>query len=138
MSIPKVRTRVLLRGEQTAGEVSIVDNVVPEGAKGPFLHRHDFGEAFYMLEGELTFQVDDELITVGAGELAFAPRGVPHTFTNRSAAAARCLIVCAPAGFERYFARNAAKQAGAEPPAWALEELPEVVRVGPQIGAAKQ
>ena len=30
-----------------------------------------------------------------------------HTFTNRSEAAARYLLVCTPAGFERYFARMA-------------------------------
>lgn len=31
------------------------------------LHRHDFDEAFYLVEGELTFHLDGELMTVGAG-----------------------------------------------------------------------
>ena len=44
------------------------------------------------------------------------------------------MIVCTPAGFERYFARLAAERAGEEPPEWALQEIPEVTRVGPQIG----
>jgi hypothetical protein len=59
---------------------------------------------------------------------------VAHTLANRSGAPARYLLVCTPAGFERYFARMAAKQAGTEPPEWALGPIPVVTRVGPQIG----
>jgi quercetin dioxygenase-like cupin family protein len=98
------------------------------------LHVHDFDEAFYVLEGELMFQVEQELITRRAGELAFVPRGIPHTLANRSGASARYLLICTPAGFERSFARRAAEQDGVEPPPWALQPIPEVVRVGPRIG----
>ena len=121
---------VLLRSEESDGVVSLVDNTVPAHWPGPFLHRHDFDEAFYVLEGELVFQVEDALITKRAGELAFAPRGVAHTLANHSDGPARYLLVCTPAGFERYFARM-----NEDPPEWALQEIPfEVERVGPQIG----
>ena len=121
---------VLLRSEESDGVVSVVDNTVPANWAGPFLHKHDFDEAFYVLEGELTFQVEDAVITKRAGELAFAPRGVAHTLANHSDAPARYVLVCTPAGFERYFARM-----NENPPEWALQEIPfEVERVGPQIG----
>ena len=121
---------VLLRSEESAGVVSIIDNTVPANWPGPFLHKHDFDEAFYVLEGELVFQVEDAVITRRAGELAFAPRGVAHTLANHSDGRARYLLVCTPAGFERYFARM-----NENPPEWALQEIPfEVERVGPQIG----
>ena len=121
---------VLLRSEESDGVVSIIDNTVPANWPGPFLHKHDFDEAFYVLEGELTFQVEDAVITKRAGELAFAPRGVAHTLANHSDAPARYVLVCTPAGFERYFARMYEN-----PPEWALQEIPfEVERVGPQIG----
>ena len=121
---------VLLRSEESDGVVSIIDNTVPANWPGPFLHKHDFDEAFYVLEGELTFQVEDVVITKRAGELAFAPRGVAHTLANHSDGRARYLLVCTPAGFERYFARM-----NENPPDWALQEIPfEVERVGPQIG----
>jgi quercetin dioxygenase-like cupin family protein len=136
MSVPKLQTEVLLRSEESGGAISVIENVVPAGAAGPFLHRHDFDEAFHMLEGELTFQVEDRLVDARAGDLAFAPRGVPHTFTNRSDAPARYVLVCTPAGFERYFARIAADQAGVEPPGWARQPIPDVERVGPRIGEA--
>jgi quercetin dioxygenase-like cupin family protein len=130
MSAPKV----LVRCEQSGGQVAIVESTMPPGAEGPPLHTHDFDEAFYVLDGELTFQLGDELITARQGELAFALRGVPHTLANRSSAPARFLIVFTPAGFERMFARRTAEQAGLEPPEWALQPIPDVVRVGPRIG----
>jgi quercetin dioxygenase-like cupin family protein len=125
---------VLLRSAQTAKAVAVMDNTVGAGAKGPPLHHHDFDEAFYVVEGELTFQLGDELFTRGPGELAFAPRGARHTFANPSSEDARTLLVCTPAGFERYFDRIAARQAGVDPPPEALEPWPEVVTVGPRIG----
>ena len=86
-----------------------------------------------MIEGRLSFQVGDELVEVGPGELAFVPRGTPHTFANLSDAPARQLIVCTPAGFERYFARLAAERQGIDPPDWALQPIPEVTRLGPTL-----
>ena len=126
--------KVLLRSEESGGVVSLIDNVVPAGFPGPPLHTHDFDEAFLVLEGELTFQVEDQLVTKRAGELAFAPRNVAHTFANLSGEPARYVLVCTPASFERYFARMEAEEAGVEPPEWALQGWPEVTRVGPRIG----
>ena len=134
-SVPNLTTDVLLRGEETGGHVSVTEIVVPPHAGGPPLHTHDFDEAFYMLDGELIFQVEDGLAPKGAGELSFAPRNVPHTLANHSDAPARYVLVCTPAGFERHWARLAAEQAGVEAPHWALQPIPEVTVVGPQIAA---
>jgi mannose-6-phosphate isomerase-like protein (cupin superfamily) len=128
------RVRVLLRSADSAGRIAAMDNTIPAGAKGPPLHHHDFDEAFYVLAGELTFRLADQLVTRKAGELAFAPRGVHHAFANPGESDARTLLICAPAGFERYFQRMAARQAGVEPPPEALEPWPEVTTVGPRIG----
>jgi quercetin dioxygenase-like cupin family protein len=133
MTVPELRSQVLLRSEESGGHVSVMDNVVAPRAKGPHLHKHDFDEAFYMLEGELVFQVEDQLFTKRKGELAFAPRNTPHALTNRSDEPARYVLVCTPAGLERQFARMAAELAGEEPPEWAMQPIPEVTPVGPQI-----
>ena len=132
-SVPDLRTNVLLRSEQSDGHVSMTEIVVPARSAGPPLHTHDFDEAFYMLEGELIFQVEDELTTKRAGELSFAPRNVAHALANHSDADARYLLVCTPAGLERLFARTGAASQGVEPPDWALQPIPEVIVVGPQI-----
>src|SRR5215218_8307464 len=127
MSTERAPINVILRGEQSGGQIAVMDNVVSAGFPGPLLHHHDFDEAFYVLEGELTFRLRDELFTRQAGELAFAPRGVPHTYANLSGTGARALIVCTPAGFERYFDRIAARIAGVEPPPEASKPIPEVI-----------
>jgi hypothetical protein len=64
----------------------------------------------------------------------FAPRGSHHTLANLSAAAARYLLVCTPGGFERYFDRIAAREAGYDPPPETMKPWPEVTTVGPRIG----
>ena len=134
-SATNLRTDVLLRSEQSGGHVSLTEIVVPAHSAGPPLHTHDFDEAFYMLEGELIFQVEDELSAKGAGELVFAPRNVAHALANHSDADARYLLVCTPAGFERHWGRIAAESQGVEPPDWALQPIPEVIVVGPQIAS---
>jgi quercetin dioxygenase-like cupin family protein len=132
---PNLRTDVLLRSEKTGGHVSVTEIVVPPHSAGPPLHTHDFDEAFYMLEGELIFQVEEALTTKGPGELSFAPRNVAHTLANQSDAPARYLLICTPAGFERHWARSEAEAAGVNPPQWALQPIPDVTVVGPQIAA---
>jgi quercetin dioxygenase-like cupin family protein len=124
--------QVHLRSEESGGEVSVIETTPGPGA-GPPLHHHDFDEAFYVLAGELTFRLRDEYVRAGPGDLVFAPRGVPHTFANLGDTPARQLIVCTPAGFERHFARMAAERDGKEPPDWAMQPSPEVVKVGPPI-----
>jgi quercetin dioxygenase-like cupin family protein len=134
-SVLNLRTNVLLRSEETGGHVSVIEIVVPPHTAGPPLHTHDFDEAFYLLEGELIFQVEEALVTKDAGEFVFAPRNVAHTLANHSDAPARYLLICTPAGFERHWARIAAEAAGVDPPQWALQPFPEVTVVGPQIAA---
>src|SRR4051794_38474154 len=111
-SSPDLRATVLLRGEESGAHVSVTEIVVPPHSAGPPLHTHDFDETFYLLTGELIFQVEDELVTKRAGELSFAPRNAAHTLANHSGAPARYMLVCTPAGFERHWARVAAEAAG--------------------------
>ena len=94
---------ILLRTETTADALSIIEVSVPAHWDGPPLHHHAFDEAFHVLDGELTFQLDQALVTKRRGELAFAPRHAFHTLANRSDRPARYLLICTPGGFERRF-----------------------------------
>jgi mannose-6-phosphate isomerase-like protein (cupin superfamily) len=68
---------------------------------GPPLHAHaDEDDAFYVLEGELTFTIEGEEIVAGPGTFVLVPPGVEHTFANPGDAAARFVNVHAPAGFD--------------------------------------
>src|SRR3712207_1493157 len=65
-------------------------------------HVHD-GEddAFYVLEGEMTFVVDGERVTAPPGTFVLVPPGIEHAFRNDGARPVRMLNVHAPAGFDR-------------------------------------
>jgi quercetin dioxygenase-like cupin family protein len=120
------RFEILLATEQTADAVGIVEITVPAGWDGPPLHHHDFDESFYVLDGELTFQLGETLRTRNPGELVFAPRGAAHTLANLSERPARYLLVCTPGQFTRYFEQLNGSSANAT--------YPETIVVGPTIG----
>ena len=68
---------------------------------GPPEHAHAAeDDAFYLLEGELTFTVDGEELAAGPGTFVLVPPRVRHTFENRSDSVARFINVHAPAGFD--------------------------------------
>jgi quercetin dioxygenase-like cupin family protein len=120
---------VHLRGEQSAGELAVIEVLVEAGSAGPPLHIHPaHAEGFYMLDGELLVHVHDEVRTARTGEFVFATAGTPHTFANHGDHDARLLLTCTPAGFERYFDRLAAG-IGGDPPE-------DAIRVGPPIGGS--
>jgi quercetin dioxygenase-like cupin family protein len=127
------RIQVRLRSEETKGRLAVMENRIAADAAGPRLHVHPaFDEAFYVLEGELTFEVGGDRIVAPAGTLAFAPGETPHTYANLSGRPARVLLICTPAGFERYFDRLAAELAGEEPPV-DDRPIPKATVVGPRI-----
>ena len=76
------------------------------GGRGPDLHVHrEHLDAFYVLEGELTFLVGPaaEAIRVAAGGFVAVPPNVVHTFANESDADASWLNLHAPdTGFAAY------------------------------------
>jgi quercetin dioxygenase-like cupin family protein len=131
--------RVVVGGDDTDGHLGLVEETLTPDFDGPPLHVHPaFDELFFVLEGELTFQVRDEVKTVAAGDWLLAPRGVPHAFANHGAQPARALIAVTPAGFERYFRLVSAALTGIEPPADAFGPRPATERVGPPIPRTHQ
>jgi quercetin dioxygenase-like cupin family protein len=75
-------------------ELTITWSRYGAGERGPDLHVHrEHTDAFYVLEGELTFAVgpDAELIQVPAGSYVAVPPNVVHTYVNDSSTGARWL-----------------------------------------------
>jgi quercetin dioxygenase-like cupin family protein len=90
--------------DDSQGRLMMSHYTAPAGFPGPALHIHpQSDEAFYVLTGTLTVTVGGSLHTIHPGGLAFVPRGVPHTFANRSDEPVTMLIVMTPGGFEGYF-----------------------------------
>lgn len=94
---------IKLAGADTANAVAVMHLDVPK-LSGPPLHRHSReDEWFYVLDGELTWQVDGQRFTGGAGASAFTPRGTAHTFQNFRDETAHILVMVTPAGLEQFF-----------------------------------
>ena len=58
-------------------------------------------DAFYIVEGEMSFIFGDEAVTAPPGTFVLVPPGVAHGFRNDGTVAVRMLNIHAPAGFDR-------------------------------------
>ncbi len=58
-------------------------------------------DAFYILEGELTFFFGDGEATAGPGTFVLVPPGIEHGFRNEGSSSVRMLNIHAPGGFDR-------------------------------------
>jgi quercetin dioxygenase-like cupin family protein len=95
--------RFLATGEDTDGKYALWEAIVPPGG-GPPPHVHSREEeGFYILEGEITFQIGDQRLVASAATFANMPVGTAHSFKNESGKTARLLISVAPAGLEKMF-----------------------------------
>lgn len=111
LSVPK------LAAADTCGLLSLTEYTAMPGV-GPPLHRHEReDETFYIIEGEVTFVVAGKEIVARPGAVVYGPRGVPHTFKNRSREPAKMLLlVTPPANFETFYACIGAPGPDGSPP----------------------
>ena len=82
----------------TGGQLTIVEVTEPAGEAPLHVHYRD-DEAFWILEGDVTFEVGDTVIEAHEGDYVFAPRGIPHRFTVGDGGC-RMLFIFVPGGFE--------------------------------------
>ena len=86
-----------LLGGATGDSIMIFEETVPAGTKSTLHLHHDSDEVAYVLSGEVTFMIGDEVTVGGAGAYAFMPRGVPHAWKSTGADTGRVLFLYAPA-----------------------------------------
>ena len=105
----------------TGGAFSFMERRLPPGGRPPPRHIHlAAAEAFYVVEGRITFWLDEEIVDCAGGDFVLAPGGVAHSFANRGDADARVLILHSPA-MDSYFEELHDMWSGAEPPSRAAE-----------------
>jgi quercetin dioxygenase-like cupin family protein len=86
-----------LRGGDTGGSLMMFEQTLPAGTKSTFHRHHDSDEAAYVLSGEITFLIGDDVTVGGPGSCAFMPRGVRHAWKSTGAEAGRVLFLYTPA-----------------------------------------
>ena len=93
---------------ETNGGLFIIEHVnLVKGGPPLHLHLHQ-EEYFYLMDGEVLFQIGDKRLTLHGGDSILGPRGVPHTFSSVGSKPGHMLITFAPAGRMEQFFRDTA------------------------------
>ena len=95
---------VLISAERSFGQFTLMDQTMPEGAGPPLLMHERMAEGFYILDGEIRYEVGAEkTVTIArAGTAVWIPPGTPHSFKVTSETA-RALNFYTPGGFDDQF-----------------------------------
>lgn len=109
---------MLLSGQQSNGQLAIIEMLVPPNA-GPVPHEHKgFQECFYVLEGAVELKTKEHTIPAKQGDLIHIPlEGPVHCFKNTSSVNARLLCIVVPSGLDAFF-----REVGRNIPAGTLPE----------------
>lgn len=106
-------------GEETADQYSISEWWLEPHTQGPGAHSHPEDDVFFVLQGTMSFLVDDKWVDAPAGSFALVPGGVTHAFENRGDERAGALNLSAPGNFEKrmpnivdWFAKHPPEPAG--------------------------
>jgi quercetin dioxygenase-like cupin family protein len=86
-----------LRGGETGDSIMMFEETVPAGTKSTFHLHHHSDEVAYVLSGEVTFLIGDDVTVGGPGTCAFMPRGVRHAWKSTGAETGRVLFLYTPA-----------------------------------------
>jgi len=93
---------MLCEATETGGAWSLFEEQVPLGM-GPPPHRHDWDEAYYILDGDVDFVIDGAAVRSHPGDFNYLPRGTVHGFKGASPSPAKVLIFAAPAHGSEFF-----------------------------------
>ena len=112
-----IRITVLEDGTSTRNTMSVAEFAFPPHSPSPMPHvHHAHEEGFYVLEGDLEFQVNGETIQASAGSFVMVPIGVAHTFSNSGDKPARFLNTFTPPQYIHYFEEMSDLVAKSGPP----------------------
>ena len=96
-------TTFKLLSEQTENSVAVFEEVVPVGRGTPLHIHHTSDEVIYVLTGEFTFKIGEQVASRGAGTWVFIPRGIAHAWKNTGSEPARAFYIFTPAEGAKVF-----------------------------------
>jgi quercetin dioxygenase-like cupin family protein len=102
MSAPGRFAALKLLGDETSGSIMLFEETVPAGTKSLYHLHRDSDEVAWVLAGEVTFQVGDEVSVGGPGTCAFFPRNVPHAWKSTGRDTGRIVFLYTPASAGGY------------------------------------
>src|SRR3954452_21869206 len=82
-------------------QTALIERSAPEGAMPP-LYRREEDETYRVLEGEVTFFIDDDVVPARPGDVVVAPAGAARTFIATEDA--RWLVLTHVSSIDRFVA----------------------------------
>lgn len=96
-------TTFKLLSEQTGDSIAVFTEEVPIGAGTP-VHIHPTSdEVIYLLAGEFTFKIGEQITKGCAGTFVFIPRGKAHTWRNTGREPGKAVYIFTPAEGAKFF-----------------------------------
>ena len=86
-----------LLGLDTGESIMMFEETLPAGTASLHHLHHDSDEVAWVLAGEFSFKIGDEVTVGGPGTCAFMPRDVPHAWKNTGSETGRVLFLYTPA-----------------------------------------
>jgi len=102
MGAPGRFAALKLVGHETKESIMLFEETVPVGTKSLFHLHRDSDEVAWVLAGEITFKIGDEVTVGGPGTCAFFPRNVPHAWKSTGRETGRVLFMYTPAAAGGY------------------------------------
>lgn len=87
-------------GDATQRQYSISEWWLEPHTQGPGAHSHAEDDIFYVIEGTMSFLIDERWIDAPKGSFVLTPGGMTHDFQNRSSNRAGVLNFSIPGDFE--------------------------------------
>jgi quercetin dioxygenase-like cupin family protein len=97
MAAPGRFAALKLLGRETNESIMLFEETVPVGTKSLFHLHRESDEVAWVLAGEITFKIGDEVSVGGPGTCAFFPRNVPHAWKSTGTGTGRVLFLYTPA-----------------------------------------
>ena len=131
---------ILASKEDTGGTYSILEiKVFPNGGPLPHIQTQEH-EGFYIIEGQIVFNVNGKRIEATPGTFVNVPPGIVHSFKNEKDKVAKMIVVLSPPGMEQLFV-----EAGIEisdnyvkPPPFDEKQKQKMVDMFPKYGVKLQ
>ena len=102
MAAPGRFAALKLLGDETQGSIMLFEETVPPGTTSLFHLHRDSDEVAWVLAGEITFKIGDDVSVGGPGTCAFFPRNVPHAWKNTGRETGKVVFLYTPAAAGGY------------------------------------
>jgi len=94
---------VKLTGKETNGQFLLIEQEDSPGVCIPMHIHHNEDETFKVIQGELKITIGQQTQILKSGDIAFCPRGIPHSWEVVGSKKMKSILLITPSGLEPMF-----------------------------------